>query len=288
MAPKVMFDDYITPLKDILQEDPEYKDIVIRKLIYFSRKILHRHTSRKYTVDQAVDRLLDPNWLKRVKEFYPAEWKKLAEQTWKKAGKLLGQVPKPDIILYPSFGMSNGRVYRLGKQSVLAFSPDFRYCRGDNMKCLLAHEYGHFLRERITKVNTELQCIYKMLYEEGWAVYFSQLMFPELPSNVIYMSKLHKSINSPDPQGGYLRWCKKNIKLLAAEALNAVSSRSSKDMTRFFQCGRFDGDDTPIRVGYYLGSKIVEKLSEEMSTKELMMYKPSIKTIRIALNGLIK
>jgi len=287
MAPKAMFDDYITPIKEILQEDQPYKEVVIHKLIYHSRKILNKHTGRKYTVDQAVEKLLDPNWLRRVRNFDPDKWRELADQTWRKAGNLLGRVPKPDIILYPSFGMSNGRVYRLDKKSVLAFSPDFRYCHGENMKCLLAHEYGHFLRERITKVNTELQTVYKMLYEEGWAVYFSQRMFPELPSNVIYMSKLHKSINLPDPKGGYIGWCKKNIELLASEALDNLSSKSSKDMTRFFQCGRFDGDNTPIRTGYYLGRKIVEILSADMSMKELMKHKPSLRTIREALNCLI-
>jgi hypothetical protein len=280
MARKAVFRDYISPIRDILKSKNADRERELHKLIYHSRKILFKHTYRHYSVDLAVERLLDPAWIKQIQGFDVREWKALADLVWKRTKKIIGAAAKPDILLYPNFGGSNGRVYKLDKKPIIAFAPDFGFCRGKNLQCLIAHEYAHFIRYRKVGTPPEKQKIYSHIYEEGWAVYLTRKIFPELSPNIVFMSNLHHTIGLSDPKGGYLAWCRKHLKQIAEEALPVLSSNSYEDCKRFFQCGRFGHTKTPIRVGYYLGARMMEELARKFSLRQLYEFKPTARDVR--------
>jgi hypothetical protein len=287
MAGKAVFWDYISPIREIIKSKNADRERELHKLIYHSRKILFKHTYRHYSVDQAVEKLLDPAWSKQIKGFDVREWTALADLVWKRAGKILGSAVKPEILLYPNFGGSNGRVYKLDNRPIIAFAPDFGFCKGKNLQCLIAHEYAHFIRYRRLGTPPEKQKIYSHIYEEGWAVYMTRRIFPQLPNSVVFMSNLHQTIGLPDPKGGYLAWCRKHLKQIAEEALPVLSSNSYEDSKRFFQCGRFGHAKTPIRAGYYLGATMMEELAREFSLRQLYEFKPTAKDVRKWLKTLI-
>jgi hypothetical protein len=287
MAGDIMIDDYITPIKKILADGGPDKRQNLRKLIYRHRKINSRHLRKRYTVDQTVKRLLEPGWLAKVRSFDRNEWTGLAEEIYDGAGAILGRVPLPEIILYPGFNAFNGRVYKINKISVIGCSPDFPHTTGINLKVLLAHEYAHFIRWRKTGIPTENVPVYSLIYEEGWATWLSIKLLPDLNLGRLFMSNLHKSVGMPDPAGGYIRWCRRNLDKIAGSAKKVLKSKGSRDLGRFFQCKRYWGEKTPIRVGYYLGYRLIDMLSEKMTPGQLLRLKPDRKSMSFWLDELI-
>jgi len=257
LSQKVIIDNYITPICEILTDKNIKKtdwEKHLRQLIYHARKINNRHLQKGLTVDQTVGRLLQSQWRTKVRRFDPKEWRKTAEDIRKRAIKLLGRAAPPEIIRYPGFGGFNGRVYKLDGRPVIGCSPDFPRTTGDNLQVLLAHEYAHFIRWRKTGVPSESGPIYSFIYEEGWATWLSIKLMPELDINTMFMSNLHNMINMPNP----------------------------------FQCMRFKDDSTPIRVGYYLGYRLIEMLSEKYTIGQLMYLKPRVKEIERWLEEMVR
>jgi hypothetical protein len=126
-----------------------------------------------------------------------------------------------------------------------------------------------------------------MLYDEGWAVWLSARMLPEIAMRQLFMSNLHAAIGMTDPGGGYLPWCRKNLRKIATEAQKVLKSRDKNNLGRLFQCRRLGGDSTPIRTGYYLGFKIVEQLSARYTARQLMLLKPTARSVSTWLNETI-
>lgn len=283
-----MIDDYITPIKEILESRDADKKQNLRKLIYRYRKINNRHLRKRYTVDQTVKKLLELGWLAKVRRFDRDEWLGVAEVTYNRASAILGRVPRPEIILYPGFNAFNGRVYKINNVPVIGCSPDFPHTTGINLKVLLAHEYAHFIRWRKTCIPSENVPVYSLIYEEGWATWLSIKLLPEMDLGHLFMSNLHRSIGMPDPEGGYLRWCRRNLNKVAGSAKKVLKSKSNRDLGRFFQCKRFRGEKTPIRVGYYLGYGLIDMLSERMVPQKLLRVKPTPKKIAGWLDDLMK
>lgn len=286
MAANVTIHDYITPIREIIKDQSPDREERLRRLIYQARKINHRHLPR-HGLDRTVDRLLEPQWRTKIKRFHPEGWKKTAEFIRKKAVKILGSVPPPEIVLFPGFGSFNGRVYKIDDKPVIAGSPDFPHCTGKNLQVLLAHEYAHFVRWRKTGIPSEDVPIFALLYEEGWAIWLSIRLLSGVDLSRIFMSNLHREINMPDPKGGYLAWCRRNLKSIALEAQKVLRSKDKKELGRFFQCQRLGDERTPIRVGYYLGFKLLEMLSEEMTPRRLLRLKPTSRDISAWLDELI-
>jgi hypothetical protein len=287
MAVHAKIDDYVTPIKEIIKADSDHLRADLRKMIYKSRKIMNRHMSKQYTVDKTVEKLLEPGWIKAVKGFKPEQWQKIADQVYERTKKLLGKVDRPEIILYPSFSSSNGRVYDVDGKPFIAGSPDFPHTTGKNLKVLLAHEYAHFARWRKTGIPADNVPVYAYIFEEGWATWMSIKILPEYPMGQLFMSNLHKAIGMPDPKGGYLRWCKKHLKSIAREAQKSLKTKDHKALGRFFQCQRFGKENTPIRTGYYLGHRMIDMLSEEMPLRKLFLEKPTYKKVSVWLENLI-
>ncbi len=278
MSGNIRIDDYITPIKKIIDSrETDTKDR-LRKFIYHARKINNRHLY-KHSVDKTVKRLLEPQWRARISRFNPDEWRKTTKMVWLEAKKILGAVPPPEIVLYPGFGAFNGRVYKVDKKPVIGGSPDFPYTTGINLKVLLAHEYGHFIRWRKIGIPSDNAPIYLMIYDEGWATWLSIKLLPEITLSRLFMSNLHKAINMPDPKGGYLKWCRKNLKTIAIETRKVLKSKNDKVLGRFFQCLRFKDDKTPIRIGYYLGYRLIDMLSKKIPLHRLLIEKPTPKKV---------
>ena len=287
MAKKVAIHDYITPITRILDERNAERPAKLRRLIHCARKINNRHLYRHHW-EKTVERLLEPNWRKRVARFDPAEWREIAELVWSRAADIIGPVPPPELILFPGFGRFNGRVYQLDRKPIIGCSPDFPQTTGRNLSVLLAHEFAHFARWRTAGARCDDVPINVLIYEEGWAVWLSGRILPEYERSRLIMSRLHKSIGLADPMGGYFHWCRQNLKMLARASQKVLRSKKHRDLGRFFQCLRFKGEDTPIRTGYYLGFRLIEMLSKRMSPRELLRARPSPKQISEWLDELVQ
>ncbi len=137
MAGKTIINDYVTPIRKILTGSDSDKREHLRRLIYSSRKIHSRHLAKQQTIDQTVEKLLATEWLSRIRRFDPEEWRTTADGIWKAAERILHRADCPEIILYPSFNMSNGRVYKIDRKPIIACSPDFPHSSGRNLKVLL-------------------------------------------------------------------------------------------------------------------------------------------------------
>ena len=285
---KIIIEDLISPIPAILAYDGTDRQQLLIRLISRHREINAAHLLNR-SVSKTVDRLLEPNWIASVRKFNRNEWYESAEKTYSDMTKLLGPQPAPSIILYPSFGSMNGRVYRVAGKLVIGCSPDFPQTTGKNLNVLLAHEYAHFIRwKKIGLTQSMHRPLYVQLLEEGWAVWLSHQLLPKVSLSRIFMSNLHKSISMPDPKEGYLRWCRKNLLTIAYEARKNISSKDKKVIGRFFQGQRFKGDKTPIRTGYYLGYKLVEMLAREMTPKQLFELKLNHRKVSRWLDQLTK
>lgn len=267
--------DLVTPIKDILADKHADQRRDLRRLIYRWRKIHNRHLGQGRSIDETVSNILDPTWRSRVRRFDVNEWCEAADDIWRRTKPILGPVPRPRLVLFPGFGSFNGRVYRLDGRPVIGCAPDFPRCTGTDLKILVTHEYAHFVRWMKTGIPYENAPVYASIYEEGWAIWVSTKLLPTDRLSRLFMSNLHKEINRPDPKGGYLAWCRKNLMTVARQARRVLKSREPGDLGRLFYIQRLRGKATPIRTGYYLGYALIAMLSETMSPRQLLMMKPT-------------
>jgi len=275
MRDSVVIQDFISPIKSILESKSRDKAEHLYRVIHDTRAILKCHLFGSISVDKAVEELSRPAWRRNVRAFDVREWQGAANETWANAKTLLGDVPVPETILYPSFGRSNGRVYRLDGRLVIACSPDFPRSSGDNLRIVVAHEYVHFARWRVTGMSWQNHPIHVSLYEEGLATWLSRQLLPECSLRTALMCDLHRLIGLDDPAGGYVRWCRANLKAIAERVQRHLGSRERKQIHHLFEGGRFRGEKTPIRSGYYLGYRMVEMLAGRINARELFRMKPT-------------
>lgn len=279
MSEELLFEDHVSEIKKILAGPKAECETLLRKYIYNSRKLNNRHFQKSLTVDETVAKLIEPGWRRKVRDFDAFEWRRTMKTIWRRTEKIVKSPPIPKLVLYPSFGRFNGRVYRLDKEPVIGCSPDFPRCSKDNLRVLLAHEYAHYVRWINTGIPSDNIPIYAMIFEEGWAVWLSSKILPRLDTYVVFMSNLHGLIGMPNPRGGYLSWCRKHLKEIIDKARKILKSKRDKDLGCLFQCRRFVDDRTPIRVGYYLGYKLIESLLKKGDPGELLMEKPTYRKV---------
>jgi len=278
-----MIEDYITPVNRVFDRGSNRETVreELIKLLSNTKHVLRHHMDKgSVRVEDAADYLLRPDTRRRLRRFDSRQWTRCARSVSRRMRKVLGDVPEPAIVLYPGMRRSNGKLIHIGNRPVMSLSPDFGYCSGDNLYLLIAHEYAHYLRAVMASVRFEKLPIYRYIYEEGLAVYLSALVMPDRPLSAIFMSSMHSVIGLKDPSGGYVRWCRKNLPMIATAALEALKSSSHDDARMLFECGRLKGDDTPIRTGYYLGYRIIETASQEMSLRKLLTFRPTICTVQ--------
>lgn len=272
--------DYITPIKEIYKQyhGDERKD-EITKLLRNTKTILRKHLGKDATLDELVDFLTLPGTVRKLANFDLNHWMKTGHRVSRDLKKMLGNVPEPSILLYPGMQRVNGKIIHLDNKPVIALSPDFGYFGGDNLILALAHEYTHFLRARLAGVKFEKMPIYRHIYEEGLAVYLSTLVMPNVRLSTIFMSNLHHVIGRPDPAGGYVRWCRKNLPRLARELQKILQSREHHDIGRFFGGSRAFGKNSSIRTGYYVGYRMIESTTYEIPLRKLLASNPTPKQV---------
>jgi hypothetical protein len=278
-----MIEDYITPIKRVCEQNSNREACrnELTELLSGSKHILRHHMDKgDVRVEVAVDYLLQPDTRRRLHRFNIRDWTKCERTVSRTMKKLLGSIPEPDIVLYPGMRRSNGKLIHLGKRSAISLAPDFGYCSGDNRYLLIAHEYVHYLRAVLANARFENQPIYKYLFEEGFAVYLSAQVLPDRPLSTIFMSSLHHVIGMKDPKGGYVRWCTRNLPMIASVALEALDTKSRDHARWLFECERLKGENTPIRTGYFLGFKLIETALRELSLKNLLTFKPTVSRVR--------
>ncbi len=269
--------DYVTETQKIYSDykDHEKRGEKIVELYSDSEIIFKKHLpSDRLTMQDMYEYLRVPSTVKRINKFSSREWLKTGHAIAKKLKKLIGDIPEPTILFYPGMRGVNGKVIWLGKEPVMALSPDFGYFTGDNLAVLLAHEYTHFLRAQYVGVKYRNLPLYQMLYEEGLAIYMTRLVLPDPPLSTIFMSNLHRTIGMHDPKGGYVRWCYRWLPDMAKAALDSLSSKDPEPRQRFFEGGTFTGiGDSPIRTGYFLGHQVVLKAAEDHKIEDLLKMK---------------
>ena len=278
-----MIEDYITPIKRVFEQNSNREACrrELTKLLSGTKQILRHHMDKNdVRVEGAVDYLLQPDTRRRLHRFNLKEWKQCERTVTRKMKKLLGDIPEPDIVLYPGMRRSNGKLIHLGKRSAISLAPDFGYCSGDNLYLLIAHEYVHYLRAVLANARFDNQPIYKYLFEEGFAVYLSAQVMPDRPLSTIFMSSLHHVIGMKDPRGGYVKWCANNLPMIASVALEALGTKSRNHARWLFECDRLKGENTPIRTGYFLGFKMIEAALQELRLKNLLTFKPTLRKAR--------
>jgi hypothetical protein len=280
MASGLAFKDYISPLICILRGENTDRRRQVESFLRQTGRLFFKHTHHNYAIAKAAEKIVDPAWLRSLRRFRPAEWQRLAGYIHQKAGGILGRLPAPEIILYPGLKGSNGRVYKYGGRIIIALSPDFGLSGAAYLKGLMAHEYAHFIRRRLIRGLKDNDTIGRRLYEEGWAIYLTTLLFPRMPLSMVLMCNLHAGVGLPDPRGGYLRWCHGNIGKLCEEMSRVVGSYSRAQQTRFFDCGRFGSKKTPIRTGYFLGYVLLLHLAELKKLPQLLKLKPTSGELR--------
>jgi hypothetical protein len=279
MTKEIWIDDHISPIRDILGGSKDGREKLLRSYIYQRRNLNNRHFQKTLTVDQTVAKLLDSKWPQKVRDFDPERWRRIMEMIRRRSRKVIKNPAAPRLVLYPGFERFNGRVYRFEGKPVIGCAPDFPRCSGDNLKVLLAHEYAHYVRWEKTGVPSDNVPIYAMIYEEGWAVWMSSRILPELEMNRLFMSNLHGLIGMANPHGGYLSWCRRHFGEIIAESRKVLQSKKEADLGRLFQCRRLGNDTTPIRVGYYLGYRMIEMLLERMTPEGLLRERPTFRKV---------
>ena len=287
MRDKIIIHDYITPIREILSRKTADKEKQLHKLIFSLRKINNHHLGKRFDVNQTTAKLLEPQWRSSLRRLDIEEWESAAEIVYKRAVRFLGPVAPPEIILYPGFGTFNGRVYELDGRPVIGCCPNFPGTSGDNLMVLLAHEYGHQIRWRETGLRNDKGPIYLFIYEEGFATWLSTKLLPEYDLDMLFMANLHKKIGMSNPRGGYFAWCRRHLPELISESQKVIKARDRNNLGRFFQCLRYNDDNTPIRTGYYLGYCLIDMLSASMPAKELLTIRPTAKMISDWLERLL-
>jgi hypothetical protein len=216
-----------------------------------------------------------PGTVRRLASFDIRHWMRTGHRVSRDLKKILGKVPEPSILLYPGMQRVNAKIIHLDSKPVIALSPDFGYFGGDNLTLALAHEYTHFLRAKLAGVKFEKMPIYRHIFEEGLAVYISTLVMPHVQLSTIFMSNLHHVIGRPDPAGGYVRWCRKNLPRLTRELRKVLMSREHHEVGRFFGGSRAFGKNSSIRTGYYVGYRMIKSVASDTPLRKLLASKPT-------------
>jgi hypothetical protein len=274
--------DYISPLQDIYaNSNREYRRLELTRLMSESRRIMRQHLMKSTTVEEMVDYLMQSDTVRRVNQFDLRHWIKTGHRIAKGLKRVLGSVPEPSIVLYPGLRRVNGKVIDIDGRPALTLSPDFGFFSGHNLDVVLAHEYAHYLRSRLAGVRFKaLMPFYQRLFEEGFACYVTVKVLPRVPISTTFMANLHRRIGLNDPSGGYIRWCRRHIGDMAGEALKVLPSKEWQPAIRFFDCGRYEGDDTPVRVGYYLGYAMIQHACKEIPCSEMVSMRATRRMVR--------
>lgn len=190
----------------------------------------------------------------------------LAEKTLKKCQNALPLNPAPDVYLFIGFFSADGTTLEVSGAPAIAIGlerfKDFR-----DFPLILAHEYGHCASwSSLQKFfpQKEKPLLYAII-SEGLAVFFSEAIFPEIPS--------HRHLFLPPER---LRWCKENQDTLLA--LAGADLASPKLIPILFGAGD-EQAGLPPRVGYFIARQMVANCLSHHGTEVFGSQFPIFKNL---------
>ncbi len=152
--------------------------------------------------------------------------------------------PEPSVYLFVGFFSADGVTVEVGESLVIALGLE-RFRDFQDFPLLVSHEYGHFawrsfLKDRAAQGSPTL---FSKVISEGISVFFSQLVYPEIP--------LHRHLFLTPER---LRWCRENQEALLD--LAAADLAAPKLIPILFGPGDPDAG-IPPRVGYFLARQML-------------------------------
>jgi hypothetical protein len=154
------------------------------------------------------------------------------------------QEPQPPVYLFVGFFSADGVTVEVGGSPVIALGLE-RFRDFQDLPLLVSHEYGHFAWRSLQKNRSDLSppTLFSRVISEGLSVFFSQLVYPEIP--------LHRHLFLTPER---LRWCRENQEALLD--LAGADLADPKLIPILFGPGDPDAG-IPPRVGYFLARQML-------------------------------
>ena len=214
--------------------------------------------------------------VKRMKE-KEKQLRKLIPQALDDLKKLV-QEQKREINHYivPSLNTSSGAGRPYNGDMVVYYGLEMfgsHLSRPEDIKALVAHETFHVLQFRNAaaalreKYGNEVNLV-DVIRREG------PLFFAFIERMAVYaIEKLYPGVPRPGLIEKYVPLYQKNFNLYTKEFLNDLKEFDYQKYKKYF----IDPSDDPLipdKFGYWLGYKIVESLTKEFTTEEMMKWQP--------------
>lgn len=168
----------------------------------------------------------------------------LAAEAVDKCQAIFPREAQPPVYLFVGFFSADGCTVEVGESPVIALGLE-RFRDFQDLSLLISHEYGHFALRGLLK-NRSAQgppTLFSRVISEGLSVFFSQLVYPEIP--------LHRHLFLTPER---LRWCRENQEALLDIA--GADLAGEKLIAILFGPGDSDAG-IPPRVGYFLAREML-------------------------------
>jgi hypothetical protein len=163
----------------------------------------------------------------------------LAAEALDRCQTIFPREPQPSVYLFVGFFSADGVTVEVGGSPVIALGLE-RFRDFLDLPLLVSHEYGHFAWQSLQKdfAAPDPPTLFSKVISEGLSVFFSQLVYPEIP--------LHRHLFLTPER---LRWCRENQEALLD--LAGADLAGPKLIPVLFGPGDPDAG-IPPRVGYFL------------------------------------
>lgn len=168
----------------------------------------------------------------------------LTEEALNKCQAIFPLEAQPPVYLFVGFFSADGGTVEVGESPVIALGLE-RFQDFQDLPLLVSHEYGHFALRSLLKDRSAQgsRSLFPRVISEGLSVFFSQLVYPEIP--------LHRHLFMTPER---LRWCRENQEVL----LDIVGADLGAEKLTPILFGPGDPDaGIPPRVGYFLARQML-------------------------------
>ncbi|HXZ36200.1 MAG TPA: DUF2268 domain-containing putative Zn-dependent protease [Thermodesulfobacteriota bacterium] len=168
----------------------------------------------------------------------------LAAEALNRCQAIFPREPQPPVYLFVGFFSADGVTVKVGGAQVIALGLE-RFRDFQDFPLLVSHEYGHFAWRSLLKDRPAQgpPTLFSKVISEGISVFFSQLVYPEIP--------LHRHLFLTPER---LRWCRENQEALLD--LAGADLAAPKLIPILFGPGDPDAG-IPPRVGYFLARQML-------------------------------
>ena len=189
-------------------------------------------------------------------------FRKVTDGLSEKVSTLFGRELNIDVVLYLGLCNAAGWVTTINGRDVILLGIEkileLNWCDEDSMRGLIYHELGHVYHKQygVFDQHSDHSCqnFVWQLFTEGIAMYFEQALVQDL----------HYYHQNRD---GWLVWCEEHIQQIATDFSNDLPTMTPSNQRYFGDWVRYHGKGD---VGYYLGAKFVQRLSEKHDFERLI------------------